>query len=114
MNLPLTLSRYIARHFFQAIMVALLGLILVSMLIDVVELIRRASGKEGVPFSIIMELALLRAPHLAEKLLPYAVLIGSMMALTKLTRTHELIVARSAGVSVWQFLAPAIAVVMII
>src|SRR5580704_13021246 len=35
-----------------------------------------------------------------------------MMALTRLTRTHELVVARSAGVSVWQFLAPALAVVM--
>jgi lipopolysaccharide export system permease protein len=40
------------------------------------------------------------------------VLIGSMMTLSRLTRTHELIVARAAGVSVWQFLAPAVAVAM--
>ena len=112
MRLPWTLFQYIGRHFFLAIMLAMFGLVVVSMLIDIVELIRRATGKQEVPFSVIMELALLRGPALTQKLMPYAVLIGSMMALTRLTRTHELIVARAAGVSVWQFLAPAIAVVM--
>lgn len=114
MRIPWTLSRYIAWHFLQSVLIALMGLAFISMLIDMVELIRRASTKENVPFGIIMELAILRAPHLAEKLFPYAVLIGSMLALTKLTRTHELIVARAAGVSVWQFLMPALAVAMAI
>lgn len=112
MKISWTLSGYIAKHFLQSIMLALAGLAFISTLVDVIELIRRASGKEGVPFGIIMEMAVLRMPHLSEKLIPYAVLIGSMLALTKLTRTHELIVARAAGVSVWQFLAPAVAVVM--
>ena len=112
MRLPWTLSYYIARHFFVSFCIALFGLLVITSMIDVVELIRRASGKENVPLSIIMELALLRVPYLATKLAPYAVLIGSMMALTRLTRTHELVVARSAGISVWQFLAPAVALVM--
>ena len=112
MKLPWTLFQYIGRHFFFFIMLALLGLVAVSMLIDIMELIRRATGKQEVPFSVILELSALRIPALAQKLMPYAVLIGSMMALTRLTRTQELIVARAAGVSVWQFLTPAIAVVM--
>ena len=37
-----------------------------------------------------------------------------MTALTKLTRTHELVVARASGVSVWQFLTPAILLVLFI
>jgi len=112
MTLPWTLSLYIARHFFLAILLALFGLVAISMLIDIVELIRRATAKQDIPLSIILELSALRIPYLIEKLAAYAVLIGSMLALTRLTRTHELVVARSAGVSVWQFLAPAIAVVM--
>jgi len=114
MILPWTLFRYIARHFLLAILLALFGLIALTTLIDIVELIRRASGKTDIPLSIIMEMSALRIPYMAEKLMPYAVLIGSMMALTRLTRTHELVVARSAGVSVWQFLMPAIAVVMML
>lgn len=112
MRLPWTLSLYIGRHFLLSIMLALFGLVAISALVDMVELLRRASGRENVPLRIVLELALLRIPMLAERLAPYAVLIGSMLALTRLTRTHELVVARSAGISVWQFLAPAIAVVM--
>lgn len=112
MRLPWTLSVYISRHFFLSVMLALFGLAALSMLIDVVELIRRSGGREGITFAILLELAMLKIPHLIEKLVPYAVLIGSMMALTRLTKTHELVVARAAGVSVWQFLAPAIAVVL--
>lgn len=112
MKLPWTLSRYIGKHFLLAILVALFGLLVIFTLVDIVELIRRASGREGVPFHIIVSLTLLRVPTFVIRLMPYAVLIGSMMALTRLTRTHELVVARSAGISVWQFLMPAMAVVL--
>jgi len=112
MRLSWTLSQYIGKHFLQAILLSLFGLIALSMLIDVVELLRRASGKENVPFGVILQLTLLKMPYLAERMVPYSVLVGSMLALTRLTRTHELVVARSAGVSVWQFLWPAIVVVL--
>jgi lipopolysaccharide export system permease protein len=112
MRLPWTLSYYIGKHFLLSILLALFGLIAISMLVDVVELIRRASGKDDVPMGVILELTALRIPYMLEKLAPYAVLVGSMLALTRLTRTQELVVARAAGVSVWQFLGPAIAVVM--
>ena len=112
MTLPWTLFRYISRHFLLSILLALFGLIAIMVLSDIVELIRRASGKSDIPLSVILEMAALRIPFSAEKLMPYAVLIGSMMALTRLTRTHELVVARAAGISVWQFLLPAVAVVM--
>lgn len=112
MRLPWTLSYYIGKHFLWAILLALFGLMVITTLVDVVELIRRASGRDGVPFSIVVTLTLLKIPSFCIKLTPYAVLIGSMLALTRLTRTHELVIARSAGVSVWQFLMPAIMVVL--
>jgi lipopolysaccharide export system permease protein len=114
MKFPLTLSGYIARHFIIAIMLSLFGLVAITGMVDVIELIRRASGREGVPFSVIVSLAFLKMPYFSTKLMPYAVLIGSMLALTRLTRTQELVVARAAGVSVWQFLMPAITVVFTI
>lgn len=112
MSLPWTLSLYISRHFLQAILLALAGLLCVTTLVDVVELLRRAAGKEALDFSAILVITLLKLPSVAERLMPYAVLVGSMLALTRLTRTHELVIARAAGVSVWQFLAPALLLVM--
>lgn len=112
MNLSWTLSQYIAKHFLVSILIALGGLTVITSMVDIVELLRRASGRQNVPVGIVLQLAALRVPFMAEKLMPYAVLIGSMLALTRLTRSHELIVARAAGVSVWQFLAPAMALVL--
>ncbi|MDX2112822.1 MAG: LPS export ABC transporter permease LptG [Alphaproteobacteria bacterium] len=112
MRLPWTLSAYIGKHFLQSIMLALFGLLAISMLVDVVELLRRASGRDNVPFIVILQMSALKLPSMAEKLLPYAVLIGSMLSLTRLTRTQELVVVRAAGVSVWQFLYPAMVVVL--
>jgi lipopolysaccharide export system permease protein len=42
--------------------------------------------------------------------MPFAALLGSMIAFLNLSRRLELVVARAAGVSVWQFLAPAVTV----
>jgi lipopolysaccharide export system permease protein len=51
---------------------------------------------------------------MAERLLPFAILFGSMTAFLTLSRRHELVVARAAGVSVWQFMMPALGLVFAI
>lgn len=112
MRLPLTLSRYIARHFLMFVLSAALAITVIAMLIDLVELFRRASERDAVPFSAILSMALLKAPSMLQKLFPFAMLIGSMLALTRLTRSQELVVARAAGVSAWQFLLPALGVAL--
>src|SRR3546814_557669 len=83
-------------------------------LLDLIELMRRGSGKEGAYFAILIEMALLKLPSMGQQIMPFAVLFGSMLAFTRLTRTNELVVARAAGVSVWQFLMPAIAVALML
>ncbi|MFO4987265.1 LptF/LptG family permease, partial [Salmonella enterica subsp. enterica serovar 1,4,[5],12:i:-] len=55
----------------------------------------------------IIQLALYRAPSVAEQIFPFAVLFGGMFALLNLSRKLELVVARSVGISAWQFLQPA-------
>lgn len=110
MTLPLTLSRYIGRQFLLTIGYTALALSAVALVVDAVELIRRTSGK-AIPVGAVLEMALLKNPGGLEKLLPFAVLVGGLLALSRLTRSQELVVARAAGVSVWQILAPAVIVV---
>ncbi|MGE0754832.1 MAG: LPS export ABC transporter permease LptG [Alphaproteobacteria bacterium] len=114
MKLPRILFLYIGKHFLLSILVALFGLLALTLLIDLVELIRRTAGRDQVTIGVIMQMTLLKLPSIAGKLLPYAVLIGSMLALTRLTRSQELVVTRASGVSVWQFLAPAVVVAMLL
>ncbi len=51
-----------------------------------------------------------RVPQLAERIMPFTVLVGTMSCYLTLSRRLELVVARAAGVSAWQFVAPAMIV----
>lgn len=110
MRLPFTLSLYIGKQFLIAIAIAFLGMLSIVMMGDLVELIRRGADNKGsgVPMSVTLEMLFFKTPYSGQRILPFAVLIGAMVALTRLTRSHELVVARSAGVSVWQFLMPTV------
>jgi len=113
MRLTLTLSLYIGRKFLHGIAIAFAGMLVIVALGDLVELIRRtADVKAG--FAVILEMLLLKLPESGIQILPFAVLIGGMMTLTNMTRNNELVVARASGVSVWQFLMPAIILVLLI
>lgn len=109
MRIPLTLSFYLGRQFVVAALSALVIMLLIVGLLELLELVRRASSvARGVPFVIIVQMTLLKLPTVAEKIYPFAFLVGGMVTLSRLTRTSELVVARAAGVSVWQFLLPGI------
>jgi lipopolysaccharide export system permease protein len=114
MTLSPTLTFYISRQFFLSFMLIFLIFVGTSFLFDAVELLRRASGKEAATFGLLAEMAVLRLPFVAQKVLPFAALVGGILTFTRLTRTHELVVARAAGVSVWQFLLPAILVTLLV
>lgn len=113
--MPLTLSVYIGKQFFWAIFYTLLVIFILIGLVQLIELVREASQTQGgIPFTTVLEMALMKLPSSAQKIYPFAILIGGMITLSRLTRSHELIVARAAGISVWQFLLPGVIAAMAI
>lgn len=110
MNLSWTLSRYLGRHFFGVAMITFSIFLSLIFMVELVELLRRGADKPGVTFGLLSSMALLEIPRLGSKTLPFAVLFGGMAAFLRLSRNNELVIARAAGVSVWQFIAPALAV----
>lgn len=110
MRLSFTLSTYIGKQFLISLGTVLAIMGTVILLVDLVELLRRASGRDMASFGMILELTLLKLPSMLQKIFPFAALVSSILMLSRLTRTQELAVTRSAGVSVWQFLLPPIAV----
>ena len=112
MNLSSTLNRYLARNYIVNMLFILLVLFGIIYLFDTVELLRRASKKDDVPLSLVLEMGLFKLPEVGELLFPFAILFSAMFTFWQLTRRHELVVVRAAGLSVWQFLAPIMAVAM--
>lgn len=104
MRLSPTLSMYIARQLLVWLAIVAVGLSSLVFLLSFVEQLRRATGNA----SLAIELAVLQLPFLIQKILPFIILFGSMMAFWRLSRSSELVVARAAGISAWQFLLPAV------
>lgn len=109
-----TLAFYIARQFLLWCFVVFAAMTTIVFLLDYVELIRRGGSRPGATLGVLLEMAALKQPYMAQQIMPFAILFGAMLAFWRMTRSNELVVARSAGVSVWQFLSPAVVSALVI
>jgi lipopolysaccharide export system permease protein len=109
LRLSKTFATYVGRQYLFWFGCTLVMLIAIIGLFDFVELLRRTSGKDAT-LDIVAAMSLFKLPHMAEKATPFATLFGAMLAFWRLNRHHEVVVARAAGVSIWQFLFPVIVV----
>ena len=74
-----------------------ISLIAIAAMFDIVELLRRASGQKEVTIDIIIQMSLLKLPNLVQEMLPFAVLLGGMMAFWRMAKANELVISRAAG-----------------
>ncbi len=112
MAVAVTLSFYIARQFTLSILALIAALTGLVSLFDFIDLLRRAATRPDVPPSLAVEIAALHLPYFCIQILPFGVLLGGIVCFWRLTRSSELIVARAAGISAWQFLAAPLACAM--
>lgn len=110
--MPGVLDRYLARRFAGWLGIILAGMLVVIFLVDFVELTRRFSDRADFSTPTALAMALMRAPALLETTLPFVFLFAAMVCLLSLSRRLELVVARAAGVSVWGFLRPPLAIAL--
>lgn len=108
------LSLYVAWHVTVSFLAFIGGISGLILLFDTIELLRRTAGNDALGFGTVFGLALLKLPHTAQATLPFAVMLAMMYALFRLSRSHELLVMRAAGISVWQFLAPPLALTLVL
>ncbi|HWL80166.1 MAG TPA: LPS export ABC transporter permease LptG [Roseomonas sp.] len=99
-----TLSLYIARRFAGMVLAMTAALTALVALFDFIELLRRAATRADAGFLLVASIASLRLPFMIMQILPFAILLGGILAFWRLSRASELVVARAAGISAWSFL----------
>src|SRR6516165_4282090 len=104
-----TLGRYFAGRFVISALGVFMSIFVLLVLVDYIEMVRKTSGLVGASALMVAETSLFRVPQLLEKMMPFCILIGAMTCYLALSRRLELVIARAAGVSAWQFIAPALA-----
>ena len=102
-----TLSRYFGLRFLNSVVGSFIGVVALAAMIDYVELMRRGADWPNATAWLLAKISLFRVPQLTERIMPFTVLVGAMSCYLTLSRRLELVVARAAGVSAWQFVAPA-------
>ncbi len=76
------------------------------LLFDTIELLRRTAANPDLSLIVLLGIALLKLPQMVNTVLPFAVMLGSMVVFLQLSRSSEIVVMRAVGVSAWQFLRP--------
>ncbi len=113
MTMPIftgTLARYFGTRFLVAVALVFSGIFVLTAMLDYIELMRRAGDIPHASALLVAKISLYRIPQVSERFLPFCVLIGAMSCYLDLSRRLELVVARSSGVSAWQFISPALIV----
>jgi lipopolysaccharide export system permease protein len=90
------------------------GVVLLVALLDAVELMRRTASNPNATALSVFKLSFFRVPIITERIMPFCVLVGAMSCYLALSRRNELVVARAAGVSAWEFTAPALIVAILL
>ncbi|WP_457796947.1 LPS export ABC transporter permease LptG [Methylocystis sp. S23] len=101
-----TITRYFAMRFTKTILAIFFTIFCLMFVVVFVEMLRRSSDNPAAGAGAVALMTAMKVPAAAEMILPFAVLFGSMATFVDLTRKLELVVARAAGMSVWQFIAP--------
>lgn len=108
-----TLSRYFGMRFLSSVVGSFFGVVALAGMMDYVEMLRRGADWPNATPWLLAKISFLRVPQLCERIMPFSVLVGAMSCYLTLSRRLELVIARAAGVSAWQFVLPALIVAML-
>lgn len=110
----LVLFRYLARNFFKWFLIVAFAVMVIIVLVDLSELLRKSASKPDVNFKILFQILIFKFPSLIQRVLPFITFFASILTFWMLNRSHELTIIRAAGVSIWQTLSPLILVSLLI
>ncbi|MDR3126523.1 MAG: LptF/LptG family permease [Rickettsiales bacterium] len=100
------LNRFLTGHFARAFFMIFGAIFGIIFLFTMINTAVGASSASPVPMAALLEISLAGAFGALEVLLPLSVLIAGTIAFWRMSRSSELTIIRSVGISVWSFLSP--------
>jgi lipopolysaccharide export system permease protein len=101
------IQRYIFRECVASLTLTLGIILLAILLVDMVEQMRTIGERTQIGIEVAFSLTMMKTPGLLLETLPFAMLVGSILTYSQLSRRSELPAIRASGVSAWRFLGPA-------
>ena len=101
-----TLQIYIFARHLRMVAYFIFGIAALALLVDFTELSNRTGALPDYTATRALMVSAMRVPFILQVTLPFVMLFATIATLIALNRRYELVVARSAGMSAWQFLLP--------
>src|SRR5262245_58097707 len=101
-----TLGRYFFFRYLTITWWFFAGIFALVFIIDFTEFSSSAGGLPGFSVRTGLTVSALRVPMVMQQVVPFVGLFAAMATLVSLNRKYELVIARAAGISAWQFLLP--------
>ena len=100
---------YIVRQYLKILTLCLTGLVTIYLVIDFFEKLRKFLGHDAELTSMLMYF-FCKIPAISFELMPFAVLMASLLAIGLLNKNQEITAMRSCGVSILHVTMPFLAV----
>ncbi len=101
------LYRFLAVHFLKSFGMVFFCISGIIALFSIINNSKSFANKSvNIPFTVTSQFALLDVFYTLNTTLPLSVLLASILTFWRLSRSSELTVIRSIGLSVWQFISP--------
>lgn len=108
------IQRYIFKECVASLALTLGIILLAIVLVDVVEQMRTIGDRTQIGIDTAFALTMMKTPGLILETLPFAMLVGSILTYSQLSRRSEIPAIRAAGVSAWRFLGPAMVLALLV
>ena len=89
MALTPTITKYMMRHFLVSFFGVLFILLALTFLFDFIELMRRTASRPNVTIQYVLEMTALKLPSMLHILLPFVVLISSLLVFWRLSKRSD-------------------------
>ncbi len=99
-----TLTGYVSRLFLVHVALMMFSFVALLQLIDLLNNTDRLFDRHGNSFMVVVRYVGYRLPELASFITPFAVLLGSLMVLSRLAQSAEVLALKAAGVSYYRLL----------
>lgn len=108
------LGSYLIKQTIYSFLFVLAVICAIIMMFDMIEILRRTSGRHEVGIDFLLQYVVAKLPETVDKVVPFIIMVSTMITFWKISKTNEFVIIRAAGVSIWGVLVPVLLAVFMI
>ena len=100
------LGSYLIKQTILSFLSVLMVICAIIMMFDMIEILRKTSGRYDVSVWFLIQYVIAKFPETVDKIIPFVVMVSTMITFWRLSKMNEFVIIRAAGVSIWGVLTP--------